>query len=61
MIVHQDDRTTGCHNDGPKDLTSMNEASVQTAQRDQVVAQDASAGVEDQDDESFLARVIPIG
>jgi hypothetical protein len=43
-----------------EDFTRLNGAGVQVAQGDQIVPDNPSPGVEDQDDQCFFAFVVPV-
>jgi len=61
MVVYEDAGTSGCYDDRAEDFKGPNEAGVQVAKRDQVVANDSAPGVQDQNDQGLFALVVPVG
>ena len=60
MIMYQNAGAPGGYNNRPEDFTSLNGAGVQIAEGDQIVANNPSPGVEDQNDQCFFAFVEPV-
>ena len=60
MVMRQSDGAAGCYNYRPKHFPWMH-GTYPASRCDKVVAQDASPGIEDQDDKGFLSRIKPVG
>ena len=60
MIVGQDETAAGKGEYGPEDMKWRGWAGIQTAECHQIVTDDTFAGVEHQDDQSFLHRIVPV-
>ena len=59
VVVHEDDSRPCHHNHRPKDHERCDNAGIHRAEGDEVVAENASAGVEDQDHDGFFGRIEP--
>ena len=58
--MHQNAGAPRSHDDRPENLKGPDGAGVQIAQGDQIVTNNPSPGVEDQDDQGFFAFVVPV-
>ena len=60
VVVHQNAGAAGGYYDRPEDFTRLDVAGIQIAQGDQIVPDNPSPGVEDQNDQGFFAFVEPV-
>jgi len=60
MVVNEHDAASGRYNDWPEHGERHDRTGIKASQRYQIMADDAFADIEHQDDERFLHRVIPV-